>query len=290
MPKPVIPGGYILLSRKIIGSEIMKKPPMYLKVWAWLLLNAQRGPYKGLSRGQLVTSIPEIQDAMTYKVGFRVVRPSKKEVWGILNWLRRSCAQPCEHPHEGNAEGGEELPMIETTKVTQKLLINIVKYDLYQSPKNYEGNAEGNGKLPTKVTPEEETGEQYKQEDINKNTNKNIILSVFTHWNAKKIIRHRELTKALSSSINARLDKYPAELIMDAIDNYATVLHGDEYFFSYKWPLDEFIKPKNLDRFLAESKPLINFLKEKPKQSEHRPNVARALKLVEKYKGEGEEP
>ena len=70
--------GYILESRKILESEIWNKPPLYFKVWHYLLLNAQHGDYKGLKRGQLITSIPEIQEACSYNVGYRKVKPSKK--------------------------------------------------------------------------------------------------------------------------------------------------------------------------------------------------------------------
>jgi hypothetical protein len=142
-------GGYILLSRKLIDSQIMKKPPLYLKVWIWLLLKAQHGDYKGLKRGQYKTSLPEIIEAMSYKVGYRIERHSKKEIFGIIEWLR--------NPHEGNHEGN----MMVTTKVTQGFVYNIVNYDVYQNPNNYEGNNEN----PAKVLRREEKGS---------NNNKNV--------------------------------------------------------------------------------------------------------------------
>jgi len=39
--KTYIPGGYILLSRRLIESEIWDKPPMYLKVWIYILTKAR---------------------------------------------------------------------------------------------------------------------------------------------------------------------------------------------------------------------------------------------------------
>lgn len=137
-------GGYILLSRKLIESKIMSKPPQFLKVWVWLLLRAQYADRNGIKRGQIRTSIPEIQESMTYNVGYRKHRPSKKEIWGILEWLR--------NPREGSTK----VTMAVTTKVTGGMLITISNYDIYQNPKNYEGNDEGNYEGPTKVT----TGEQ----------------------------------------------------------------------------------------------------------------------------------
>ena len=67
--------GWISLYRKLLDNEIMRKPPLYLKVWIWLLLKAQHSDYGNLKRGQLFTSIPEIQDAMTYNVGYRKEKP-----------------------------------------------------------------------------------------------------------------------------------------------------------------------------------------------------------------------
>lgn len=63
MREPKISGGYVLLPRKIIDSEIINKPPLYLKVWIYLLQIAQHTDYKQLKRGQVRTSIPEIIEA-----------------------------------------------------------------------------------------------------------------------------------------------------------------------------------------------------------------------------------
>jgi hypothetical protein len=92
----------------------------------------------------------------------------------------------------------------------------------------------------------------------------NPIYTVFDHWNSKGIIAHRELTNKLKGHINARLENYTLEEILAAIDNYATVLKGEEYFFSYKWSLEEFLTRGNgLIKFLSTSDPLTNYLKNK---------------------------
>ena len=90
METPVIPGGYTLLSRRILESAIWSKPPLYLKVWIYLLSRAQHTDYKGLKRGQLWTSIPELQDAMSYKVGFRTEKPTKKQIWSAFRMAQES--------------------------------------------------------------------------------------------------------------------------------------------------------------------------------------------------------
>lgn len=152
--------GYILESRTIVNSPIWDKPPLYFKVWHYLLLRAQHSDYKGLKRGQLITSIPEIQEACSYYVGYRKVKPTKKEIYGIVNFFR--------NPYEGDDEGNNEGSMIVTTKVTHGMLVTICNYNVYQDPKFYEGNNEGTTKVTAKELRRERQGN-----NINKNVLKN---------------------------------------------------------------------------------------------------------------------
>ena len=152
-----------MISRKIIESEIWNKPPLYLKVWIYLLMKAQHQKYKGLKRGQLRTSIPEIQEACTYYVGFRKVTPSKKEVWSVIDFLRSTQnGNISRNPYEENAKGNNEGNMIETTKATQGLLVTICNYNVYQDPKHYEGNAESPHEWNNEKDMKGTAGEQYK--------------------------------------------------------------------------------------------------------------------------------
>lgn len=157
MQEPKIPGGYILISRKIVESEIWDKPPLYIKVWVYLLVQAQHKQYKGLKRGQLYTSIPEIIEACSWRVGYRKEKPSKDQVFQVIDWLRKS--------HESVYETETKATMITTTKATQGLLIDIDNYGFYQDPKHYESNDESNNEESTKAT------RKQQQPD---NTNKNV--------------------------------------------------------------------------------------------------------------------
>jgi hypothetical protein len=154
--EPLISGGYIILSRKLIESEIWDKPPLYLKVWIYLLTRAQHKEFRKLKRGQLFVSIPEIQDACSWYVGFRKERPTKDQIYQIIDWLRK--------PNEAVHEAGTKATMITTTKATQGLLINIDNYWFYQNPKNYESNDEANDEKVMKAT-----REQREPNNINKN-------------------------------------------------------------------------------------------------------------------------
>ncbi|WIL72586.1 conserved phage C-terminal domain-containing protein [Pediococcus acidilactici] len=154
-----IDGGYIMLARRLIESEIFQKPPLYLKVWIYLLARAQHDDYKRLKRGQLSTSIPEIQEAVSWKVGFRTETPSKNQIFRIINWLR--------NPDEAHDDRNNDRNMIETTKATHSMLITISNYGVYQDSKNYERNANDSMTETTKVLrPKREAN------NINKNVNK----------------------------------------------------------------------------------------------------------------------
>lgn len=160
----VIKGGYILLSRKLIESEIWYKPPMYLKVWVYLLSKAQHKDYKNLKRGQLFTTIDEIRNECSYTVGWRKEIPSKKQIYSILAWLKSPYGKNLRYPYARNDEADKNDSMIVTTKGTHGILITILNFNDYQDPKNYEGNYAGNKKKRAKGTAQGEVREQYKQE------------------------------------------------------------------------------------------------------------------------------
>jgi hypothetical protein len=128
-----IPGGYILLARKLLSSELMEKPPLVLKLWIWMLLQAFFKDHGGLKRGQFFTRLKDIQKAMSYKVGFRNMKPTIKEIRGSVKTLVKS-------------------RMMGTTKVTHGQIITISNYNIYQNPGNYEGQSEGQSEGHTKGT------------------------------------------------------------------------------------------------------------------------------------------
>jgi hypothetical protein len=125
-----IPGGFILLARMALASDFMDKPPLWAKLWFWMLMKASFRENKKLQRGQFFSNVNEMREAMSYHVGYRVVRPTAKEI-------RR--------PYEGFMKG----EMIGSTKVKDGVVITILNYEKYQDPKNYEGRNRGRGEKYT---------------------------------------------------------------------------------------------------------------------------------------------
>ncbi len=107
----------------------------------------------------------------------------------------------------------------------------------------------GNSELPlqahTKETITKETIQNkyiYNDNDLITSFYKeNQLEEIFDYWNSKKIIEHRKLTDKTTGKINSKLKDYSIEEIKIAIDNYYLILSDDNYFFSYKWTLDQFL-------------------------------------------------
>lgn len=80
------------------------------------------------------------------------------------------------------------------------------------------------------------------------------VASIFEHWNSKKIVVHKVLTKDKVSAIVDAFDEgYTPEVVKEVIDLYATVLENEftwdqkqegagKYYWSYKWNLVDFLK------------------------------------------------
>jgi hypothetical protein len=197
MTDPLIGGGYILLSRKIIESEVWKKPPIYLKVWIYLLSKAQWKEYKDLKRGQARTSIPEIQEACSYTVGYRKETPSYKQIRGVIDWLKGASNDAYESLHEGNTKGNTtgtvKGNMIGTMKGTHGILVTIYNYGVYQDSKNYEGQDEGQYERQDEGQDEELTkgnaGAKYKRRITNNDNLYNDHFDAFWKAYPKKVSR-----------------------------------------------------------------------------------------------------
>lgn len=81
----------------------------------------------------------------------------------------------------------------------------------------------------------------------------NIVrLNIYSHFNSKNIILHRQLNKNISNAINRALKEYTEDEIITAIDHYSEVYYSD-FYYEHKWSLDKFLKQDNgISRFTDE--------------------------------------
>ena len=91
---------------------------------------------------------------------------------------------------------------------------------------------------------------------------------IFDYWNEADIIKHKDIGEH-HPHIKSALQKYSIGDIKNAIKNYATVLKSDEYYWTYRWQLSEFLL-RGLGKFLDVVRPFENYSKNKKKQSEEK--------------------
>lgn len=201
-----IQGGYIILARKLLGSEIMAKPPLYLKLFIWMLLQASFKEHGDLKRGQFFTSLEKMRKAMGHKRGFMEIKPSIKEIRGILQFLTIS-------------------RMIVTRKGTHGSLITVLNYDHYQDFLNYEGHNEGHregqntkkeGNRMKGITPEEVQG---------------AVASLFSRYPEQELIEQafaaiastrktNRIADTVKLSILQAWEEFPSEQVQAGIRTY----------------------------------------------------------------------
>lgn len=141
-----IDGGYILLAKNIIDDEIWSKPPMYLKVWIWILSKAEyRTDAKHLNRGEVFIDVNEIREACAHNVGYRVVTPTYHEIYRIIEWLKYGEGEDIyEGKYEGNMIVNANVNTKRNTKVKNKKRYKVRNYNVYQTSESYERKHESN--------------------------------------------------------------------------------------------------------------------------------------------------
>lgn len=147
----------------------------------------------------------------------------------------------------------------------QKLVDNISdvyknrRREIPQKPittENYPISTGKKGKT-TGENPQSKVNKNKKEKEIYKEKEREI----FNYWNKQNIIVHKKLTDDVRSVIVRTLRSYSVEEVKSAIANYAEIVHGDEYFFNYKWTLKDFVK-RGMDKFMDLEVAKSNFRKE----------------------------
>jgi len=96
--------------------------------------------------------------------------------------------------------------------------------------------------------------------------------NIYSHWNSKKIIVHKSLTKDMEKVIEKALKKYSDNEIVQAIDTYSEILESD-FYFNYKWSLVDFLNRKNgISTFMEEGSNKANYDEYLNKKSKEKNN------------------
>ena len=113
--------GWIKQYRKTVESEIWERPPLYFKVWSWLLMNADKNT--GTVRRSLRGIAQEV--AWTENNALRV--PHARTMKAIMEWLVRKGMVTQRAQGAGN---------------TQYQILTICNWSTYQSTEQQAGNTE----------------------------------------------------------------------------------------------------------------------------------------------------
>ncbi len=235
-------GGCTLWARKTIESEVFsKKPAMWFKIWFYIVNRVHYTANGTLRRGQCHLKY----DNIMLSCG-----ASKAQVDHCVRWLK-NCR------------------MLATQKATRGFVVIVCNYDRYQNIDNYKSDSSGD----LKATQKRQDNKERKKGDEKK---KIPLLQIFNHWNSYKAqsvskLKDDEEAKITWHSHKLRPDStispevenaitdalksgYSVEDVCGAIDNYAKVLLGSDYWWTHIWPLPTFLTVKYEKRKDAEHK------------------------------------
>jgi len=142
-----IPGGCIMVARKMLDSDLMDQSPLVVKLWVWLLLKANWRDRPQLERGQLVTTIAEMQKAMSHYSGWRKFTPTPDQIRSAYGTLR-------------------DTARITARRTTRGMVITVTNYSSYQDIDAYASRTASHGGSATcpAATP-------HDTEEVNKRKN-----------------------------------------------------------------------------------------------------------------------
>lgn len=86
------------------------------------------------------------------------------------------------------------------------------------------------------------------------NNNKDIYI-LFDHWKDNGLKKHPKLTPHIEQQCRWKLAEYGLDKIMEAITNYAKILHDETYVLNTNWGLDTFLEKNHFEKFFSESNP-----------------------------------
>lgn len=132
------------------------------------------------------------------------------------------------------------------------------------------------------------TGRHDIDTDTDTDTDNNIyILSeislsdereLFNFWNSQEIIIHQDKTfKTFHSKLKTKLKTYTIEEIKKSIRHYNFILKSNEYYWTHKWTLKEFLD-RGLEKFMIDLETLKeNYRKKNGSTNENRESKLRSL-------------
>jgi len=211
-----ISGGYYIKARKIQESEISNAPPHVREIWDLLLMkcNYANGKFK---RGECFISYKQIQEDLSWYIGWRKHTYIKGQCETAMKWLRKAT-------------------MITTRKTTRGIIVTVCKYEYYQDPKNYETYR----RTTEKPTGEPQTDYTISKEREERKKEPNILFIEFWDSYDKKVGAKNKCEKkwlALEDDERQKIiDTLPS--FLSSISEKKFVPHPETYLNQRRWEDD----------------------------------------------------
>jgi hypothetical protein len=240
--------GHIKLHRKIQESAEWTLPAEQIKVMIAILLNANykqsevflEGKTRTILPGQLLTSRDNLLKICGKRCSERKIRTAicNLQTTGFLTK--------------------------ETTKGNHTIL-TVNNWEIYQS----------NEKTSKKTTNDRPTTDQRptrseEGKESKEGKEENIYSRFRAYWNSKPNLTKCRSLEKIKSPLNGRLKEYSEQEILEAIDNYSTIIESKEHYFTYLWTFQLFLAQRNaLPVFVTEAKPFDNYKIKKAEPKQH---------------------
>lgn len=201
MSRENINGGYIILARRLIESEIWRKPPAYLKIWIYILYQVNFKNTKNFPRGTGFFNFRQEQ----------IPGVTLNQVYEFLRWAK-------------TLNPTDLTTQITTQKTTRGVVLKVNNYNYYQDIENYvhqHRNQHKNQQTTNTITGKKERKEDNKlssssleeilnkiskeEEEELKKIAKENKKNYFRPW-LRKIIDHGDIQELLQKA-KARIER-----------------------------------------------------------------------------------
>jgi len=107
--------GFVRIARQICQSEIWERPPHYLKLFIWLIVNANWKPLGDVGRGEILADQFDLDRALRTCAGTSFRHYTYGQIRGAIAWL-------------------VSAGMIKTRRYKGGQIITVMNYEKYQEP------------------------------------------------------------------------------------------------------------------------------------------------------------
>jgi len=191
----------------------------------------------------------DVSDAETIQILSRKVAVTEEK---FNSMLKTALKQKC-----FDREAYEEYGLLTSSGIKKRAAVVIEKREFMRSKYKKVSDAETPKETKTE-TPQSKGKERLKEsKDKAYTPDESEILFL---WNSKEIIKHTE-SEPLKKEISKALKSPGKEKVILAITQYSTLLHDDNFFYSNRFTLINFLKQKNgLPNFLSDGQIWMNYI------------------------------